>query len=360
MTATYLETADALWGIQMHPSIGIIDLKDDERGIVCSDDTMIPTNACLFTVPFEAIMSIASLSTSPLQRECLSYLLDTSPLREDDALALLLLHERYVVKSDSKWYQHIQMLPKQYYSIPNFSDDQMALIQGSNLYTLGMVWRRQLRDDYDELCSKQLMIQPTSSCSTLGDLCGSWLTYDSYLWALSTIFSRFISIDHDSLGLVRGMVPVVDMLNHSPTSQVGHVYNAHDGLFRVITQQPWMSNDEICLNYGHVSNERLLMLYGFSIPNNPYASVHIYAAMEMESSNGGETRVSVKREALHRMGIPTDASIPFEVDGCSIPTSLLVFLRIQHASPEESISVEALLIAGSKPLSSGAATLSTS
>ena len=254
MSSTYLETAKALWGIQMHPSIGIIDLQDDERGIVCLDDaSIIPTNACLFTLPFESILTTASLSSSQLQRECLCHLLDNTPLREDDALALLLLHERYVVKSNSKWYQHIQMLPKQYYSIPNFTVDQMALIKGSNLYTLGMVWRKQLRDDYDDLCSKILTTQPaSSSSSTLGEVCGPWLTYDSYLWALSTIFSRFITIDHDLLGSVRGMVPVVDMLNHSPSSQVGHVYNAHDGLFRVITQQPWMPNDEICLNYGTI------------------------------------------------------------------------------------------------------------
>ena len=85
----------------------------------------------------------------------------------------------------------------------------------------------------------------------MSEYCSSWLTYDSYLWALSTIFSRFITIEHDSLGPVRGMVPVVDMLNHSPTSQVGHVYG-HDGLFRVITQQPWKPKEETCLNYGMI------------------------------------------------------------------------------------------------------------
>ena len=105
---------------------------------------------------------------------------------------------------------------------------------------------------------------------------------------------------------------------------------------------------------GHVSNERLLMLYGFAISNNPYASVNIYAAMEMESSSSSDgTRYSVKWDALHRMGIPTDASIPFVVDGNNIPASLMVFLRVQHASAEESISVEALLMAATKPLSSG-------
>ena len=134
---TYLETAQALWGIQIHPSLAVIELEDNERGIVCLEDALIPANACLFSLPFESILTTASLSSSQLQRECLCHLLDTTPLREDDTLALLLLHERYVVKSESKWYQHIQMLPKQYYSIPNFTHDQMSLIKGSNLYTCG-------------------------------------------------------------------------------------------------------------------------------------------------------------------------------------------------------------------------------
>jgi SET domain-containing protein 6 len=140
------------------------------------------------------------------------------------------------------------------------------------------------------------------------------------------------------------MVPVVDLLNHSPTSKVGHMYSESDGLFKIITQQPWKGGEEICLNYGHVANERLVMLYGFALTDNPYNAVNLYASMDPSAPH-------VKKHALDLMGIPTDASVPFQVDAKTLPAALLAFLRVQHATPMESASATHLQGAATKPLS---------
>jgi len=39
---------------------------------------------------------------------------------------------------------------------------------------------------------------------------------------------------------------------------------------------------EICLNYGPFSNEKLLLVYGFVVPNNPHNSVEIFAPLSTQ------------------------------------------------------------------------------
>jgi histone-lysine N-methyltransferase SETD3 len=345
---TYLSEAASIWGVTSHPSISIEALPHDERGVFCKGETPIPSNAVLFSLPFESILTVVSVPKSAVYREVLVHCVEPpGGLREDDVLALLLLHERHVVGAASKWARHIAVLPQTYHSVPNFSAAQLELIRGSNLHTVGCAWQQQLRDDFDALRAAPLRRgdQPppvVAAATTLGEACVGWLTYESYLWALSTIFSRFITVTTAAHGQVRGMVPVVDLLNHDPTSQVGHVYSDADGIFRVVTQQPWAPGHEICLNYGHVSNARLLMLYGFALPDNPYASIEVYASM---SPSAPQSKV----DALARMGISTPA--PFQVSATALPTPLLAFLRVQHATDEESANVAALTVAAARPLS---------
>ena len=326
------------WGVTVHPSVTIRLLDgDDERGVFCRTDSSVPINSVIFSLSFESIMTVAYVPESVLHREVLTAVQATT-LREDDLLALLLLHERRLGTA-SKWAKHIMVLPRTYTSIPNFSAVQLELIRGSNLYSLGSAWQQQLRNDFDEL---QAVPLHGHKFTTLGEACAGWLTYETYLWALSTVFSRFITLTTAAHGQLRGMVPVVDMLNHAPTSQVGHTYSDVDGMFRVITQQPWAPGEEICLNYGHVSNARLLMLYGFALPNNPYASIEVYASMSPSAPQ-------VKQDALAHMGILT--ATPFEVTATALPATLLAFLRVQHARDDESTSVTALAMAAARPLS---------
>ena len=333
----YLDHAKITWSVEYHSSISIVESAEDERGVKCTDET-IKANSTLFSIPFESIMTIAYLPDSQLYKSH-PFLLKVQ-LREDDLLALLLLHEKYIVKDISKWDKHIKILPKRYYSIPNFSTEDLELIKGSNLYSIGKIWKNQIIGDFQDLCMTPILSIDNLMTTTIGEVFKEWLSFESYLWALSTIFSRFITISTSS-GNLRGMVPVVDLLNHSSSSKVGHMFSASDGIFRVISQQEWNPGEEICLNYGHVSNERLLMMYGFSIEDNPYASINIYINTPSLSIN--------KKDALDRLGI--DTSVPFPVQGTILPSSLIICLRVLHSSEMESKSVSTLLMAASGPLS---------
>jgi Rubisco LSMT substrate-binding len=71
------------------------------------------------------------------------------------------------------------------------------------------------------------------------------------------------------------------------------------------------------LNYGHISNARSLMLYGFCLSDNPFASVEVFASVEQLSA--------AKRELLVSFGI----ELPFVIRKDKIfPMELLVYLRL--------------------------------
>lgn len=86
----------------------------------------------------------------------------------------------------------------------------------------------------------------------------------------------------------------------------------------------------IYLNYGNLSNEILLKLYGFVIPPplvNPYDSVRLYAALD-----ASDVLYNEKSKLLTELDICYDGSQPFSISLKCYPTDLIVFVRIQLAS----------------------------
>lgn len=294
----------------------------DERGVYAQRN--IPSNTTLASIPFDSLLTIHSANAYPV----LKYL-QASQIREDDLLAVLLLIEKGKMEQ-SKWYHHIRYLPKEYHSILNFSEDELETIQGSNLYLLTKTWKTQVESDFKELqamIASYVVLHPS-----IAQFFSSFsFQFEDYLWALCTIWSRFISIQYVGQ-LVRAMVPFVDFLNHSPKAHLGHKFDERDGRFYLINSQQLKKDEEIFLSYGNNSNSRLLMLYGFTLLYNPHSSISIYASMEEPDASKKleKTIYSLKRKVLTDHGIPVDQKESFVLQLNQLPNELLIFLRLQH------------------------------
>lgn len=97
----------------------------------------------------------------------------------------------------------------------------------------------------------------------------AWTSFPAYLWAAMIIKLRsFPAYLLEGDGAVARdaaiLVPVVDLLNHSPTAKVSWVVG--NGVFRLETDAP---GGEIFNNYGQKGNEELLLAYGFCLEGNP-------------------------------------------------------------------------------------------
>lgn len=318
----YLNWASSSLNASYHNSITIRDYDIDnntERGIISSK--IIKANTPLFSIPLQSLLTIDSINNDNI--ELLKPLLSLESINEDDILSLLLIFERYKgVKS--KWAMHISILPTNYDSLPNYNDSDLEVIKGCNLYNIGIKWKLQIKEDYEKLMNiklkyenddiyvKDIFIKYFNNNNCI-------INFDDYIWALSTIWSRFISVNIDKKSL-RAMVPLIDLLNHNSNSTTSHIIVDNN---MIIISNTDTSMGEIYLNYGLVSNSRLLQLYGFTLKDNEYNSVDIYL----------DTNVNkLVLKVLQILDIEYGDGKPFKLSlNDNTVKKILVLLRLQYA-----------------------------
>lgn len=97
----------------------------------------------------------------------------------------------------------------------------------------------------------------------------AWTSFPAYLWAAMIIKLRsfpayLLEGENGGARDAAMLVPVIDLLNHSPTAKVS--WAVGDGVFRLETDAP---GGEVFNNYGQKGNEELLLAYGFCLEANP-------------------------------------------------------------------------------------------
>jgi hypothetical protein len=203
----------------------------------------------------------------------------------------------------------VAMLPQ---SFPNhplfFTDQELDLLEGTNCHGFITRMKIQIQTDWERLADAlKRFFQDIRTRSN-----NQWnqhhyhhllprllhpknLSLDEYSWALSNIYSRGtdlitqVDIQTTSSETIdaqfltgnahhrRIIAPVMDMINHR-FDGVDHIVdtNGNVSVYNTLSRtiEP---GEEIFLNYGHFGNEKLLLAYGFVIPDNPYDVVPIYA-----------------------------------------------------------------------------------
>jgi hypothetical protein len=316
----YYHWAKTALSIDFKEDLKIIELGDGERGVYFQ--RIIPSNSTILTIPFECLLTIHSAKQTPLESVISSW-------REDDILALLLLYEKHVLGDQSRWSLHLKYLPVVYHNTINFMDEELEWIKGSNLYLTTIQWKQQIQSDYLLIHEPARALFQNGAASSASP-CEEWLNFENYLWALCTIWSRFVSVRRGDT-LYRSMVPFFDMLNHSPSSPVGHIFLPQiDSLALVTSQSLTNCQQELTLNYGELSNTKLMMLYGFCLVDNPFDSVDLYLSpMPSELS---EYRFKKDLLALWKI----DETQPFRIKRtanqgtCGLPRELILSLRVQY------------------------------
>jgi hypothetical protein len=330
----YLQWAKDSLQIEYDKRLEIKVLDVDERGIFTKDE--IPANTTLAKIPFSSLLSIYSAQSVPQ----LSQFINHSSVREDDLLSLLLLYHTSIGDA-SKWSPHIKFLPQSYHNIVNYTTEELEKIKGSNLYILSSHWKEQIRNDYQQLM--EVIEEEIKNDFSLKDFIfvQMKLTFEKYLQALSCIWSRFVSVNYNGKW-IKTMIPLIDFLNYSPSAKVGHSYEMKDGCFYAFTAETIRPDSEIFLNYGNLSNFRLLMLYGFTLWKNPFSSITIYASMDSIGNEGEKENLILRKlrnKILANHGIILDESSPihqqFLLFSNDLPKNLMIFLRLQHITNEE-------------------------
>ncbi|KAJ3294154.1 hypothetical protein HDU79_011414 [Rhizoclosmatium sp. JEL0117] len=307
-TSTTTTTATETVAIHTFPETG--------RGLQAQLD--IKEDAIILSAKWEAVWSVEAALNEPV----LGDILNQNKLSVDDTLALFLLFVKLSPKcsrdqNDQRRVHVKSGIPESYTASCFFTDEDLEIAQGSSLYNLTIHSQSQIEDDFRVLLQRVFLRNP--DVFPLGRF-----TLDEYKWALFTVWSRAMDFNVSAETSLRGVVPFLDMVNHSFDVKQCHAYDPTEKAVKILAGKSYKKGDEVFINYGPVSNTKLLRLYGFVVPGNPYNAFELVLSTSEHAPFFAE-----KAQVYASAGIPLDATFKLTLKD-PLPTQVLQYLRIQR------------------------------
>lgn len=272
------EKAD--WGRQSHGVSMAVETREQAeneisgRGLVARRDVNLYEE--IARVPLKMLL------TKDSSRAKFGANIISDDMSEYSAIALQLIHERFV-EEDSFWTPYLDVLPSVQDVGASFAweeDEIKTLLVGSPLQNMSLFLRTRVREDFQELeddvLSKHRDTFPANA-----------FTLQNYIWAYCNLFSRAVRLDfEDTPGDFVALVPYIDLINHSPTSQT-YIQGILEGVelpFGLVEKERYIivradryyaKYEQIYISYGPKSNAQLLLLYGFCLERNSQDFVQV-------------------------------------------------------------------------------------
>lgn len=256
----------------------------------------VPSGTRIASCPMETTLSVLNaLSISPFSNHGTQF--PSAFLRQHetdtDILQFFYLMEQHVLGEASFWAPYIATLPdvQATGSLQFESEADMAWIQGTNLSTALVQQNARWRAQFE---AGDAMLKSLAWPSAVENK----YSFQLYRWAAimfgSRSFTSNVLTDTAPADRARPMgrgepdnellstlfterfaviLPLLDILNHKPMAKVE--WEARPTLVGLQMQEKYTEGEELFNNYGPTDNERLLMSYGFVLPDNPFDHVLI-------------------------------------------------------------------------------------
>ncbi|KAG2436622.1 hypothetical protein HYH02_011557 [Chlamydomonas schloesseri] len=299
-------------------------------------DSAVGPGDVVLHVPMELLISYESAKESDLGK-----VLAALPLGlGDDSIALIwTCVERHEPEAAAAaWWAS---LPQRFATVLSASDaDVEAALAGSPLAAEAAEARRHLAEAFE--ASKPAF---ESLCKAYPDYFQPhWFSWESYLWAAELWYSYGIQVQVAAGDIRTCLVPYLGLMNHHPLPHVVHFskVDAASGGLRVRAFRPCAAGRQLFLSYGPYSNSKLLLFYGFALPDNPVDEVEL-GPLQMPPGPTGTDRRGLLAAAGtglegHRLRLPPPGAPP---SACMSP-SLLAAARVLAAPPDQLKALKAL------------------
>jgi hypothetical protein len=252
--------------------------EEASSGVGVFASTPFPKGTTLISIPYSLCLTLASVKEYPK----LSYIFVDNPgllQYPDEVLAIGLMYALMNEDADCPWKNHVKTLPKTFNTTLFWSDEEMNELKGHNVYHLTNMLNQRISSDFESI-HQPLMENYPEILSNI-DL-------DTYAWALSVVYSRSLDITRDGQN-ERVIVPVLDMLNHSPfvagSASETFQYDEKTETINYSCSIDLQAGDQCFAVYGHYPNAKLLFTYGFVVPHNPVKAIDLWTRVTPSTSN---------------------------------------------------------------------------
>ena len=334
------------WGEAPHPLAISTETRDEitnessGRGLLARKD--INDGDELIRIPLDLCMTKAA-ARKVLGPEVIQY-----GMNEYLAIALHIIHEKYVKGDASYWKPYLAVLPEVDEVNPTFTwpDEDLKFLEGSPVVAATISLQQKLRREYDDLLGNP----ETGLIAKYPDrFPADKFTYENWSWAFCMLFSRAIRLRSLQQGERLALVPYADLINHSPFSQAYiDARESGDWLFKtggeeviLFADRGYRRMEQIYISYGPKSNAELLLLYGFAVERNPYNSVDVTVSLKSprQSTSPADDMGYVdplaeeKSEFLDSVGRENTVDFPCYAD--RYPVEMLEYLRLMQMTPDD-------------------------
>jgi hypothetical protein len=335
------------WGEAPHPLAISTETKDEitnessGRGLLARRD--INDGDELLQIPLKLCFTIMSA------RKALGDDVVTAGMNEYLAIALQLIHERYVLDERSWWKPYLDVLPDVSEVNPTFSwtDEDLDFLQGSPVIAATKSLQMKLQREYDALLGGDHgLIQKYPNRFPADKF-----SYQNWIWAFTMLFSRAIRLRNVERGETLALVPYADLINHSPFSKafidarkVGDwLFKAEEEEVILYADRAYKRMDQIYISYGQKSNAELLLLYGFAVERNPFNSVDVTVSIVPRTSSFvkelNDESIEVDPLADEKLAflkrVRRESTVDFPCYADRYPVELLEYLRLMQMTTED-------------------------
>ncbi|KDO25250.1 hypothetical protein SPRG_09498 [Saprolegnia parasitica CBS 223.65] len=276
----------------------------------------------IVSLPLASAMSAKTAAEGRIQ----ALLLANPDLPNAVVLALHVLEEKFK-GADSKWFSFLRALPKTLHGTIYLPNDEIDLIEGSQLHRLTQARLEAVSTFYDALHG------PLTSNAMDPPLFRELdFTLESFKWALSIVWAHAILVPKsqaDPADMEALLVPMVSTMGHSATVRNHFDVNHDTQTFAMVATQHFGVGDPVVINLGDNSMTLYMLNYGFCGDPSPFDMLPM--AIQVEAS---DPLLKFKTSILEMVNSTMETPYELRLDA-PLPPSMLQSMRIKvMTSPE--------------------------
>lgn len=189
-----------------------------------------------------------------------------------EILSFYLVWEKHLDEK-SFWHPYINSLPKQL-STPLFWSQEPVKLP---VFISEVIWksRNNMQESYQNFLNH--IICKHKKCPHCDITIEEVFNEQDFVWAWCIVNTRAIYIPPEknltNISNSLALAPFLDLFNHVPSAQVEAMLVETQNSYQVKTLVPVSKYDQVFIEYGAHSNLKLLIDYGFTVPNNQHDSI---------------------------------------------------------------------------------------
>jgi len=241
-----------------------------------------------------------------------------------------LLHHKLIQHEDSAYVHYIQSLPPHVLLPLVYNESETRLLHGSRAHELVAKQRTTVEAAFTRWVVPLTERHPSHFPAKM-------FIAQEFQWAVTILWSRAFTHEVDGKE-VYNLVPLLDMANHRPwpLGQQERLHKDHKFLVRtpegdriIYASEDLKAGKELFNDYGVLTNEQLLLMYGFVPRINPDDAYEL--SLDVQHIPPQNLDLLIAMQVLRK----GDSSIPFKLYEAGLAPGMLAMQRIAFMAADE-------------------------